>query len=168
MKLLGILKEYALFIGLTLSVVISFYAGHWLTNNHWSAKYSALEADYAKAQVEANNAVLAQERLWQDKLQRVSEDAKLREQQLKNDSDELAATVDGLRKSVTVSTSKLQSASATITELRRTNATSDLVRRELLGYCLGRVESLAAAFDRSRAAGLTCQSAYEAVRLVVN
>ena len=162
------LKEYALFIGLILSVVISFYAGHWLTNNHWSAKYSALEADYAKAQVEANNAVRAQERLWQDKLQKVANDAKTTQERLQRDSEQLAATVDWLRKSVTVSTSKLQSASATIAELRRTNATSDLVRRELLGYCLGRVESLATAFDRSRAAGLTCQSAYEAVRLVVN
>jgi hypothetical protein len=157
------LKEYALFIGLILSVVISFYAGHWLTNNHWQAKYSALEADYAKAQVEANNTVRAQERLWQDKLARVTNDAKIKQESLQRDSERLTATVDSLHHTVKVSTSKLQSAGATITELRRTNATSELVRRELLGYCLGRVESLATAFDRSRAAGLTCQSAYEAV-----
>ena len=165
------LKQYEFLIKIICLALISIaliYLGHWITNNHWSAKYSALESDYAKAQVEANNAVRAQERLWQDKLQRVSEDAKVIQERLQTDAEQLAAVNDGLRSTIKVSTSNLQSASATIAELRRTNATSELVRRELLGYCLGRVESLATAFDRSRAAGLTCQSAYEAVRLTVN
>ena len=165
MKPLDMLKEYALFIGLLLLVACSGYLGHWLTNNHWQTKYSELVASYAKARVDANNAVRAQERLWQDKLEKVSNDAKIKQERLQRSSEQLTAVIDGLRKSVAVSATKLQSADSTIAELRRTNATSDLVRRELLGYCLGRVEVLATAFDRSRAAGLSCQSAYEAVRL---
>ena len=165
------LKQYEFLIKIICLALISLaliYLGHWVTDNHWQAKWSEREAQYAAAQVVANEAVREQERLWQDKLQKVANDAKTTQERLQRDSEQLAAVNDGLRSTIKVSTSKLQSASATIAELRRTNATSELVRRELLGYCLGRVESLATAFDRSRAAGLTCQSAYEAVRLVVN
>jgi hypothetical protein len=161
------LKEYALFIGLILSVVISFYAGHWLTNNHWQAKYSALEADYAKAQVEANNAVRAQERLWQDKLQKVGEDAKLREQQLKNDSSELGVTVDGLREQLALSNSKLHSADSAITRLRAARATNRVVQAELCGWAIQRAEELANIADRNRQKGLACEAAHSSIRLQV-
>lgn len=150
-----------------IALLIAAYFGHWLTNNHWQAKYSALGASYAKAQVEANNAVRAQERLWQDKLEKVSSDAKIREEQLKNDSGELGATVDGMRKQLALSDSKLHSAGANITRLRAAGATNRAVQAELCGWAIQRAEELANLADRNRQKGLACQEAYSSIRLQV-
>jgi hypothetical protein len=150
-----------------MALLLAAYCGHWLTNNYWAAKYSALEADYAKAQVEANNAVRAQERLWQDKLAKVTNDAKLREQQLKNDSSELGVTVDGLREQLALSNSKLQSAGSAITRLRAAGATNRVVQAELCGWAIQRAEELANIADRNRQKGLACEAAYSSIRLQV-
>lgn len=158
------LQKYAPFIALCLLVVGSFCGGWYVNGARWEAKYDELIAENLKAQAEANDAIRAQERLWQDKIEKVTQDAKKTQERLQSDSEQLAATIDSLRSTVKVSTSKLQSANTTITELRRTNATTELVQRELLGYSLARVESLAAAYDRSRAEGLACVSAYNALR----
>lgn len=159
------LQKYAPFIVLCLLLVSSsFYAGWSINGNRWETKHLALIAENLKAQAEANDAIRAQERLWQDKLEQVTQDAKKTQERLQADSEQLAATIDSMRSTVKVSASKLQSANTTIAELRRTNATAELVQRELLGYSLARVESLAAAYDRSRAEGLACVSAYNALR----
>lgn len=159
------LQKYAPFIGLCLLLAISsFYAGWSVNGNRWEAKHNELIAENLKAQAEANAAMRAQESMWHDKIYKVTQDAKKTQERLHSDSEQLIAAVDSLRSAYKVSTSKLQSANSTITELRRTNATTELVQRELLGYSLARVESLAAAFDRSRAEGLACVSAYNALR----
>lgn len=160
--------KYAHTIALLLLAAASFYGGWYVNGARWEAKHSELVADYATAQVTANEAIRAQERLWQDKLAKVTNDAKIKQESLQRDSERLAATVDSLRGTIEVSTSKYQSANATIAELRRANATTELVQRELLGFVITRAESLATAYDGSRAAGLTCQSAYEAVRLTAS
>lgn len=147
-----------------LACLLSAFAGGWYVNGaRWEAKNSELVADYATAQVTANEAIRAQERLWQDKLAKVTNDAKIKQESLQRDSERLAATVDSLRDTVKVSTSKHQSANATIAELRRANATTELVQRELFGFVITRAESLAAAYDGSRAAGLACQNSYNAL-----
>lgn len=143
------------------------YLGHWVTDNHWQAKWSEREKQYSDAQVAANEAVRAQERLWQDKLQKAGEDAKLREQQLKNDSSELGVTVDGLREQLALSNSKLHSASSTITRLRAAGATNRVVQAELCGWAIQRAEELANLADRNRQKGLACEAAYSSIRLQV-
>ena len=155
--------KYAHTIALLLLVASSFYGGWYVNGARWEAKHSELVADYATAQVAANEAIRAQERLWQDKLAKVANDAKIKQESLQRDSERLAATVDSLRDTIEVSTSKHKSANATIAELRRANATTELVQRELLGFVITRAESLAKAYDGSRAAGLACQNSYNAL-----
>ena len=155
--------KYAHTIVLLLLTVASFYGGWYVNGARWEAKHSELVADYAAAQVTANEAIRTQERLWHDKLAKVTNDAKIKQESLQRDSERLAATVDSLRDAVKVSTSKQQSANATIAELRRANATTELVQRELLGFVITRAESLATAYDGSRAAGLACQNSYNAL-----
>ena len=140
-----------------------FAAGYWIADTKANAAWNEREAQYAAAQVAANEAIRAQERLWQSKIEKVANDAKITQERLQSDSEQLAATVDSLRGTIKVSTSKHQSANTTITELRRTGATTELVRKELLGFVITRAEGLATAYDRSRAAGLTCESAYNAL-----
>lgn len=148
-------------------LLIAVYLGHWMTDNHWSAKWSEREAQYAAAQVSANEAVRAQERIWQDKIEKVSEDAKQREQQLKNDSSELGVTVGGLREQLALSNSKLQSAGSAITRLRAAGATNRVVQAELCGWAIQRSEELANLADRNRQKGLACEASYSAIRLQV-
>lgn len=138
-----------------------------LVSNHWQAKWSEREAQYAAAQVSANEAVRAQERIWQDKIEKVSEDAKQREQQLKNDSSELGVTVGGLREQLALSNSKLQSAGSAITRLRAAGATNRVVQAELCGWAIQRSEELANLADRNRQKGLACEASYSAIRLQV-
>lgn len=161
-------QKYAVSIRIICLLAISLlsaYAGHWLTNAHWSAKWQARDIADLTAQNEANQRELKLQSDWQAKIDKVAEDGKKTEQKLTADIDSLSAINDGLRKSAEVSASKYESANSIITRLRATAATSDLVRRELLGYCLNRVEQLAGIAERSRAAGLACEKSYNAIRL---
>lgn len=162
-------QKYAVFIKITCLLVISLlsaYAGHWVTDNRWQSRWDAHALADAQANEKAATEALTKQQKLLQELDSVYESKKHLQAKMQSDYDQLVAANDSLRSTIKVSTSKLQNAGATIAELRRTNATSELVRRELLGYCLGRVESLATAFDRSRAAGLTCQNAYSAVRAI--
>lgn len=153
------IKYYAMAVaGLAL-----FAAGYWIADTKADAAWAEREAQYSAAQVAANEDIRAQERIWQDKLSKVAKDAKITQERLQSDSERLAATVDGLRKSIKVSTGKHQSADTTIAELRRAGATTELVQKELLGFVITRAEELAKSYDRSRAAGLTCESTYNAL-----
>jgi hypothetical protein len=152
-------------IAASVALLLAAYFGHWITNNHWQAKWSKHIEQDAKQVQAANEAVRAQERQWRDKLNEASKDAKLREQQLKIDSDELGATVDGLRQQLALSTSKLQSANSTVTRLRAAGATNAVVRAELCGWAVQRAEELAGIADRNRQKGLACEAAYNALRL---
>lgn len=154
-------QRYAPFIGLCLLAAIS---GWYFTDLVWSAKWSERDKADALSIVAAQEAERTKERQWQTDIQRVHDDAKKRQETIAADAAELGDTVASLREQIKHLSANNKSAGATIAELRRTNATSDLVRREMLGYCVGRIESLATAFDRNRAQGLACTSAYEAIR----
>ena len=154
-------QRYAPFIGLCLLAAIS---GWYFTDLVWSAKWSERDKADALSVVAAQEAERTKERQWQTDIQRVHDEAKKRQETIAADAAELGDTVASLREQIKHLSANNKSAGATIDELRRTNATSDLVRREMLGYCVGRIESLATAFDRSRAQGLACTSAYNALR----
>lgn len=161
-------QQYKNIIVIICSLVISgllFYAGYWVADAKWQAKWSKHIEQDARQEQAANEAIRAQERQWQDKLEEASKDAKLREQQLKIDSDELSVTVDGLRQQLALSTSKLQSANSTVTRLRAAGATNAVVRAELCGWAVQRAEELAGIADRNRQKGLTCEASYNALRL---
>jgi hypothetical protein len=156
--------KIALAVGL-FSLVVGALFGHWLTNNYWKAKWADRDTADAKALIAANETERVKELSWQSKIEKVSEDAKLEQAKITAEAADLADIVDGLRGTIKVSTSKLQSAGATIAELRRTAATTALVQSELSGWCISRIEVMAGIIDRSQSAGLACQRAYEAIRL---
>ena len=144
------------------------YAGHLVTHNHWQAKWAERDAADAKALIAANESERAKELSWQAKIEKVAEDAKAKQAQYIAENNDLVLAVDRMRGTLNVSTSKLQSASATVTELRRTAATSELVQAELSGWCVSRIEVMAGLIDRSQSAGLACQKSYNAIRFGSN
>lgn len=160
--------KYELFIKIICLLAISLlsaYAGHWVTNSHWSAKWQQRDLNDATALIAANTAERQKELSWQSKIEKVAENAKLEQAKIAADAAELSATVVELRRTIKVSDSNLQSTGATITRLRAANATSKLVQSELSGWCISRIESMAGIIGRSRAAGLACEKSYNAIRL---
>jgi hypothetical protein len=152
-------------IAASVALLLAAFFGHWITNNHWQAKWSKhIEQDAAQV-LAANEAIRAKERQWQDKLNEASKDAKLREQQLKIDSDELGATVDGLLSKIELLTANSKTASAAIAESGRSAATDKLVYKELLVWSIGANQELSRYADENRSAALTCEAAYNALRL---
>lgn len=146
------------------ALAAAFAGGFWLNGVMWQGKWDARDRSDALAAVAAQEAERAKERKWQEDIQKVHDETKKRQDTIAADAAELGDTVASLREQIKHLSANNKSAGATIAELRRTNATTELVQRELLGYSLARVESLAAAFDRSRAEGLACVSAYNALR----
>jgi len=146
------------------ALAAAFAGGFWLNGTLWQAKWSERDKADALSVVAAQEAEHTKERQWQAYIQKVHDEAKKQQETIAADAAELGGTVASLREQIKHLSANNKSAGATIAELRRTSATSDLVRREMLGYCVGRIESLATAFDRSRAQGLACASAYNAIR----
>jgi hypothetical protein len=146
------------------AVLSAGYAGHVVTHNHWSSKWAERDAADAKALIAANESEREKELSWQAKIEKVAEDAKAKQAQYIAENNDLVLAVDRMRGTLNVSTSKLQSASATVTELRRAAATSELVQSELSGWCVSRIEVMAGIIDRSQSAGLACQKSYSAIR----
>ena len=159
------LQRFAPFIGLCLLAVASAYAGHWVTNAHWSAKWSERDKADLSAQLIADQRELKLQTDWQNKIDEVAQNAKLEQAKIAADAAELSDTVAELRRTIKVSDSNLQSTAATITRLRAANATTKLVQSELSSWCIGRIEIMAGIADRSRAAGLACEKSYNAIRL---
>ena len=158
-------SKYVAIIVQCLFLAGSAYAGHWITNSHWSAKWSERDKADLSAQLIADQRELKLQTDWQNKIDEVAQNAKLEQAKIAADAAELSDTVAELRRTIKVSDSNLQSTAATITRLRAANATTKLVQSELSSWCVGRIEIMAGIIDRSRAAGLACEKSYNAIRL---
>lgn len=170
MKLADTLNGYGLSIKLIYLVCASLalvYLGHWVTDNHWQAKWSEREAQYAAAQVAANEAVRSQERIWQSDIQRVHDEAKKRNETIAADAAELSDVVARLRKQIADRAANSKGSNSTATDISRAAATDKVMHSVMLETLVIRAEQYAGFADESRAAGLTCQAAYDAVRLTV-
>lgn len=152
------LKELIVLIG---AMWLAAYSAYWVTDNNWQQKWSDRDLADSKAETAAANRVLEKEREWKQKLTKVQNDARARENALEADAAELSSVVDQLRSSLKAEAGKSAAASSTIAELRRTAATAAVVRTELCSWAIGRAEALARFADRSRAAGLACVASYK-------
>lgn len=142
----------------------ALFAGGWFVNGAlWQSKWSEREADYAAAQVAANEAVRAQERIWQDKLSKVANDAKITQERLRVDSAELSDVAARLRKQLADRATNSKSTNSTATDISRAAATDKVMYSVMLESAIVRAEQYAGFADQSRAAGLACQAAYSAL-----
>lgn len=143
------------------------YLGHWVADNHWQAKYSALEASYAKsAEKAATDALTKQQKLLQELDNAYKTQKHLQEKHDRNVSDSRIAA-DRLR--IELDRIKaLPTINNTSTIAERANAATDrLVLAELLGESDERAGAYGAEADKLRIALGQCNSEYEAVRLAV-
>ena len=155
--------KYAHTIALLLLVAASFYGGWYVNGARWEAKHSELVADYATAQVTANEAIRSQERLWQDKLSKVTNDAKIKQESLQRDSAELSAVAARLRKQIADHAANNKGANSTAADISRAAATDRVMYSVMLESVIIRAEQYARFADETRAAGVACQNSYNAL-----
>ena len=143
--------------------VALFAAGYWIADTKADAAWNEREAQYAAAQVAANEAIRAQERLWQDKLTKVANDAKITQERLRIDSAELSDVAARLRKQLADRATNSKSTNTTAADISRAAATDRVMYSVMLESVIIRAEQYAGFADQSRAAGLACQDAYNAL-----
>lgn len=139
-------------------------AGYWIADTKANAAWNEREAQYAAAQVAANEAVRAQERIWQDKITKVSNDAKITQERLRVDSAELSDVAARLRKQLADRATNSKSTNTTAADISRAAATDRVMYSVMLESVIIRAEQYAGFADQSREAALTCQAAYNALR----
>jgi len=156
------LQKYAPFIVLILCLATS-YAGHWLTNNHWQAKWAERDAADALQIAQAQAMARQTEQKWRDKQEAIdNEYQKLRSE--KADTDRKLDDVgERLRIALQSRTSRATEYTSPIAE-RAAAATDRLLLAELFRSADERAGALAKLVGESRLAGLQCQAEYNALR----
>lgn len=149
-----------------IALLIAAYLGHWLTSNHWQAKYSALEASYAKAaEKSATEALTKQQKLLQELDNAYKVQKHLQEKHDRNVADSRIAA-DRLRIELDrIKALPAINGSSTIAE--RANAATDrLLLANLLGESDARAGAYAEEADKLRVALSACNNEYNAVRSI--
>lgn len=145
------------------AAIACFASGWFINGSLWQSKWDARDKADAIALVEYQERQRAQERQWQDDLQKVHDDAKKRQNELAADSAELNAAIERLRKQLQSAGNKAGSDTA-VANISRAAATDKAVYSVLLESSIVRAGKLAEFADASRQAGLICEASYNAVR----
>lgn len=132
----------------------------------WSAKWDKQAEQLAKAKAKATMEAREEEQRRQASIDKVRDDAE--KQIARAESDALAArdaadSVLEQAKRLAARAGKCPS-NPTATQSGATAAEPSVVLADVLGRADARAGELAAAYDRSRSAGLACERAYDALR----
>ncbi len=159
------LQRYAPFIVLILCLATS-YASHWVTNNHWRAKWAGRDAADAKAQTQIYAEAHEKQQKLNAELQHVYQIAK--DMQDKFESDRIAAADTSKRLRDEIARYKTSASNHSSTISISANAATD---RLLLANLLGESDEAAGAYaeeaDRNRQAVINCNNEYNAIRAMV-
>jgi hypothetical protein len=141
----------------------SSYAGHWVTHNHWSSKWTERDAADAKAQTQIYAEAHQKQQKLNAELQHAYQIAK--DMQDKFESDRIAAADTSKRLRDEIARYKVSASSHSSTISISANAATD---RLLLANLLGESDEAAGAYaeeaDRNRQAVINCNNEYQALR----
>ena len=171
MKLSDTLNAYGSTIKLICLALISLllvYLGHWMTDNHWQAKYDQhLSADSKANEKAATEALTKQQELLQE-LEHAYKTAETLTRQHKINVANAADSERRLRAELDrIKAMPAVTHTSTLSE-RAAEATNRIVLAELLGISDHQSGIYAEEADRLRIALEQCNSEYEAVRLTIN
>jgi Fe-S cluster assembly scaffold protein SufB len=156
------LQKYAPFIVLILCLASS-YASHWITNNHWSAKWTARDATDSLQLAQAQAVARKTEKQWRDKQEAINNEyQKLRTEKAAADR-QLDDVGERLRIALQSRTSRTVEYTSPIA-ISAAAATDRLLLAELFRSADERAGALAKLVGESRLAGLQCQAEYNALR----
>ena len=145
------------------AAVVCFGSGWFINGSLWQSRWDARDKADAVALVEHQERQRAQERQWQDDLQKVHDDAKKRQNELAADSAQLSAAIERMRKQLQAAGSKA-GANTAVADISRAAATDKAVYSVLFEASIIRAGQLAEFADASRAAGIACANSYNALK----
>lgn len=162
------IKQYWKLILLAVLMCGSNYLTYQYVDNKWELKWQEASVEALKSTLESQKGELDKQQETITILSEESKNAKLQNEINTANAVELSNTITSLRKQIGALSSDYKDANASVIELRRTNATSVVVLREMLGYSVTRIESLSVSLDRSHTAGKLCEQQYNKIREVIN
>jgi len=144
--------------------LVAGFAAGWLWNGaRWDAKYSALTTQHADAARIAEANARSIEQQYQAGIEEARTDGQERIKAVQADAIAATATADSLREQLKARTSR--ATQDTGTTCRGEAATATLILySELLDGADRRAGELAEEADRRRAAGITCERAFNAIQ----
>lgn len=144
-------------------VVGGFLMGWNWQKNRYDARIATMEAEYAQASADALEAALAEQRRRLESMERVSDEGETIIEAVHAADAGADPSVDRLRVELdAVRARATRELSAAATQ-RATDRQTILVLTELYRSADERARELGKAFEDSRARGLNCQAAYEAM-----
>jgi hypothetical protein len=156
------LQKYAPFIVLILCLATS-YASHWVTNNHWQAKWAERDAADALQVAQAQAIARQTEQKWRDKQEVINNEYKKLRSEKADTDRKLDDIGERLRIALQSRTSRATEYTSPIAE-RAAAATDRLLLAELFRSADERAGALVKLVGESRLAGLQCQAEYDALR----
>lgn len=156
------MNQVTLIIG-TAVIAASFAAGWYINGTRWSAEYTQLERDHAKAVTKSIERARLVEKGWAAAVEQVRKNAAEQQESISADRATTDRDVDGVREATDKRTNS--AARDTPAECRSTSATSALILySELLDRGAERIAALAEEADRRRVAGLACEAEHGVLR----
>jgi len=143
---------------------VAFAAGWSWNGSRWDARYSTLTTQHADAARIAEANARSIERQYQIGIEEARTDGQERIKAVQADAIAATATADSLREQLKARTGR--ATQDTSTTCRGETATATLILySELLDGADRRAGELAEEADRRRAAGITCERAFDALRI---
>lgn len=140
--------------------------GYDRSDAKWSVRWSERDTADATARADAEQAQRNEEKRRAEWAAGVQRDATQEINRLQTDVDSSTADARRLREQLATLQSRLGGTSshsgATLSSASTTRAA--MVLSKLLSSCVSQRQEVAAAFDRSRVAGLACERSYEGLR----
>jgi len=158
---------YLLAIIVVLGVLWGAYShGVSTTDKAWQSKWDAQALELSEAKTKAVTLVREEEQRRQAAIDGVRQHAEQQIALAEADAAAADAAADSLREQAKRLAARAGQCTShpTATQSGKATAQPSVVLADVLGRADERAGQLAAAYDRARAAGLTCEAAYDALR----
>lgn len=161
-----LLPYVTVFILLLGTGVASCSYGIRITNTAWQSKWDAQALELSEAKTKAVTLAREEEQRRQSAIDKVRQDAEQQIARAEADAAVADAAADSLREQAKRLAARAGQCTShpTATQSGKATAQPSVVLADVLGRADERAGQLAAAYDRARAAGLTCEAAYDALR----
>lgn len=163
----NLIKQYAVLLGSVLALALlagACYLTYFVTDNHWSAKYSGLEKQYSDASAKATKDARDKEQEYQNNVDALAQQGAKDLAQARSDADTANASIGRLQQRINRLLADTSSEDSGTTQRGKTAREALDLLANVLEKSLERNRQLAEYADQASSAGSTCEKAYDAIQ----
>lgn len=154
-------------------IAVALFGSNYITKEYVSRGYeqklSEMNVEGLKSTLAQQQNELVKQKQIVDNLVEVNQNAQERNIQINNELADANDALGMLKQTISRLSKAGKSAyTGTVDRSAAANATTELIYGQLLERCATRVIGLAEIADRSRAAGLSCESQYNKIKDIIN